>query len=202
MHNKSKVMNMKIFISIFSVIIFPLLGFATNPRMIVEHETNEIVINSAFIDTNKSGDENNVNNRANKSNIGIWGYLKSKWIELVGLLIAFLAFFLPIYRYIAQKREEQRDKRFVTYHKLIKDLVQPDSNGRIMLDRQIATAFEFRNFPSYFDITKRILSDLKKSWENIPENQRIVTELNLTIAYIDNENRWYNKIFRYLKIKR
>jgi hypothetical protein len=118
-------------------------------------------------------------------------YLKSKWIELLGLLIAVLAFFIPIYKYLSQKREEQKDKRFVTYHQLIADLVNPPGGK---LDRQIATVFELRNFPNYFDLTERIMTHLTNQWSGDVRNQRLITELNLTVNYIKKMSKWYNKL--------
>lgn len=84
-------------------------------------------------------------------------FIKSKWFELLGLLIVILVFFIPVYKYLSQKREEQKDKRFETYHKLVANLVNAPGG---MFDRQIATVFEFRNFPDYFELSGRILTDL------------------------------------------
>ena len=120
--------------------------------------------------------------------------LKLKWIELLGLLISILAFFIPIYRYLSQKREEQKDKRFQTYHKLIADLVTPPGG---MLDRQIATVFELRNFPDYYELTKRIMTDLIIQWSNSSGNPRLVTELEITLNYIGKMSKWYNQLKYY-----
>jgi hypothetical protein len=124
-----------------------------------------------------------------ESNYNTFDYLKSKWIELIGLLIAVLAFFIPIYRYISQKREEQKDKRFQTYHQLIADLATPP-DGK--LDRQIATVYELRNFPNYFELTKRIMTDLINQWTNVTNTTRLITELNLSLNYIEKMSKWYN----------
>lgn len=128
---------------------------------------------------------------------GNFKYIKSKWIELLGLLIAILTFFIPIYGFLSQKREEQRDKRFITYHQLIADLVDPPGNK---LDRQIATIFELRNFPNYFDLTKRIVTDLRTQWSqpprdlNDPRNSRLLTELDLALKHIEKKSKWFNKV--------
>lgn len=53
-----------------------------------------------------------------------------------------------------------------------------------MLDRQIATCFELRNFPEYFEVTKRILSDLYLQWNKDDRNKRIVKEIKYTLKYI------------------
>ena len=56
-----------------------------------------------------------------------------------------------------------------------------------MLDRQIVIVFEFRNFPEYYKVTKRVLEGLRIQW-NVPGNvgQRLITEMDITIEYIDS----------------
>lgn len=152
-------------------------------------------LNSDF--KNKEIEIKNKKLESTESDNDILNYIKSKWIELIGLLIAVLAFVIPIYKYLSQKREEQKDKRFQTYHQLIADLANPPGGK---LDRQIATVFELRNFPNYFELTKRIMTDLTTQWENDPDNKRLITELNLTLSYIEKKSKWFNrwayKIFR------
>ena len=80
---------------------------------------------------------------------------------------------------------EEKDKRFTNFHRLVKEFVEPDSQtGTMKLDRQIAIAFEYRNYPEYFDLTARALEDLKKQWRSIPGTERLVTEMDLTLQYI------------------
>ena len=121
---------------------------------------------------------------------GNFNYIKSKWIDFVSLLIAFLVFIIPIYRFLSQKREEQRDKRFITYHQLIADLVNPPTRK---LDNQIATVFELRNFPKYFDLTKRIMTDLKDQWSQDSDNERLLTEMCLAIKHIEKKSKSFWK---------
>ncbi len=63
-----------------------------------------------------------------------------------------------------------------------------------MLDRQIATVFEFRNFPDYFELSGRILTDLKNQWGNKSENARLITEIKLTLKHIKRKKKWYNRL--------
>lgn len=70
-----------------------------------------------------------------------------------------------------------------------------------MLDRQIATCFELRNFPEYFEITKRILTDLKTQWAQDPRNKRITTEIDYTIKYIKIYNNLFLLIFQVLGLR-
>ena len=170
------------------LIVFILTVF---PYVLNAKESNTTELNNSMT---KSMPAQNSINKEHLEKTSYIDYFKSKWIEIVGLLIAFLTFFLPLYKYITQKREELRDKRFQTYHNLIQKLVQPDDDGVLMLDRQIATAYEFRNYPEYYELTERIFTDLKEQWSSDDNNTRIVKELDLTINYINNT--WYKNIFR------
>ena len=120
-------------------------------------------------------------------------------IKLLGIFISFFGVIVPLYKFITEKNLSQRDLRFKTYHLLIKQLVEPEEGkDRIMLDRQIATCFELRNFPEYFEITKRILTDLKTQWAQDPRNKRITTEIDYTIKYIKIYNNLFLLIFQVL----
>ncbi len=82
-------------------------------------------------------------------------------------------------------REYIKDKRFNTYHSLLKDLVDGSNNpgGYLKLDRQIAIIFELRNFPEYFEVTERILTDLRNDhWK---DNHRLSKEIGFTLAHIN-----------------
>jgi hypothetical protein len=89
--------------------------------------------------------------------------------------------------------EQRRDKRFKTYHKLIDWLVneQAQPDRVIKLDRQIAVVYELRNFPKYFDVSKRILIGLSNSWKN--GDKRILTEIELSVAYMNKS--WVKRFF-------
>ena len=124
------------------------------------------------------------------------------FIKLLGVIISFFGVVVPLYKFITEKNLSQRDLRFKTYHQLIKQLVEPeDGKDHIMLDRQIATCFELRNFPEYFEITKRILSDLKVQWEQDSRNKRITVEIDHTIKYIETYNKGYLFIFQILGLE-
>ncbi|MEJ8747621.1 MULTISPECIES: hypothetical protein [Phocaeicola] len=106
-------------------------------------------------------------------------------LKIAGLIITLLGIIVPMYKFISEKNLKQRDLRFNTYHLLIKDLVEPDKEtGKIMLDRQIATCFELRHFPEYFELTRRILCDLYSQWGQDTRNERILKEIKYTLKYI------------------
>jgi hypothetical protein len=95
-------------------------------------------------------------------------------------------------------REYLKDKRFHTYHELIDELVdeQRHPDKVIKLDKQITVVFELRNFPSYYSVTKRILTDLKSLWIGQP---RIIKEIDLTLVFISKN--WFARSWdRFWKI--
>lgn len=118
-------------------------------------------------------------------------------IKVFGIIISLFGIIIPLYKFISEKNLKQKDLRFKTYHLLIKDLVEPDKEtGKIMLDRQIATCFELRNFPEYFELTKRILSDLNLQWDKDDRNKRIINEIKYTLKYITIYNCFFFVLLR------
>jgi len=85
-------------------------------------------------------------------------------------------------------REYIKDRRFKTYHDLIDQLVNDGSHagGKLMLDRQIAIVFELRRFSKYHHVTKRMLEGLKNEEPWKTGNQRLITEIDLTLDYIES----------------
>lgn len=118
----------------------------------------------------------------------LWHYVLEHPLEVVGLIVAYYSFFLPIRHYLNQRKLEEEDKRFNNYHRLIKEMVQGGGPGETYLDRQIAVVFELRNYKEYYPVTERILLGLCQTWANC--DVRILNEINLTLAFIA---RWNGK---------
>jgi hypothetical protein len=110
-----------------------------------------------------------------------------KWITSglnVGAVGAAIAFAFSVFQFVAVRRRESLDKEFDKYHLLIERLVSPNQAGVSYLDRQIATVFELRHFPRYFECTERILTGLKEAWGGNPAWSRLLQEMDLTLAFI------------------
>jgi len=116
-------------------------------------------------------------------------YFIDNWDKILGVLIAYFSLVLPIYKFLQDKRKEERNKRFENYHKLIDELVGGQPGRQVMLDRQIAIIFELRHFKEYFPVTSRILTGLKTTWAN--SNQRLLEEIALTEKYINSS--WFDR---------
>lgn len=155
-------------------------------------------------------------------------FVKDNILAIISILIAYFGVVLPIYRYLIDKNIRTKELRFKTYHNLIKKLVQPEllekrsipkSNSSssesacnninipcniygIMIDRQVGIIFELRNYPEYFEVTKRILLDLFDKWKNNKENYRIIREINFTLYYINTYTKPLFQIIRVVGLKR
>lgn len=139
-------------------------------------------------------------------------WIANNFIKVAGLLIAVIGVVVPIYKYLFDRKLQSQDTRFKIYHGLIKSLVEPELQQEnvidsqthiicnkygIMEDRQIATIFELRNFPEYFEITERILCKLKVQWEVNPNNVHIINEIRYTLSYITIYQKWIYKFLRW-----
>ncbi|MCC8062193.1 MAG: hypothetical protein LIO68_02985 [Rikenellaceae bacterium] len=123
------------------------------------------------------------------------------WFSLAGIVISFFGVILPLYQFIANKRIQQKDTRFRTYHRLVKELVQPDEESKsTWTDRQMAVAFELRNFPYYYALTERVLNGLKEAWEG--SDKRLLNEMDYTLLYISYYKKWYQIVLRSIGLKR
>ncbi len=107
---------------------------------------------------------------------------------------AALVFLFGVYKYLHDQRQFHRWKEFEVFHKLVRELVEPDAKDQAMyIDRQAAVIFELRSFKRYYPYTLRMLLGLRGKWgdggvrEKYP---RLVEELNLTIAYLERKGRW------------
>ena len=118
----------------------------------------------------------------------ILNFIKDNQIELyvLGVTIAFL---FSIYKYYINRKTELYWKEFEIYHKLLKDLVQPEvENGTMYQDRQVAIVFELKNFKRYYPISEKILRELRKKWIS---NNRLIEEIDLTLEHIRCKNECY-----------
>jgi hypothetical protein len=102
---------------------------------------------------------------------------------------------------IIKFNEGLKDRRFKTYHDLIKKLVEPSEPSKdMMLDRQVAIIYELRNFPKYYPVTIRIFKGLKNFWEKEEKNGRLTEELSLSINYMESNSlkRFFKNTFQKL----
>ena len=101
---------------------------------------------------------------------------------------AAIAFIFGLYKFHTERKESHYWNEFETYHKLVKELVEPQSeNGTLYIDRQTAILYELRFYKRYFPHSLRMLKALKEKWITVPNQfPRILEEIDLTIDYISN----------------
>lgn len=134
--------------------------------------------------------------------LGQFGHAVWTWLNAnagaFALVVTLVTSLVLARRYLSQRRILIRDRRFRTYHTLIKDFVQPQQAaqpqqaqpgqaGQTWLDRQIAIAYELRNFPEYYNVTLRILRGLRAQWFEPPPagGNRLLSEIDLTLAFVE-----------------
>lgn len=105
------------------------------------------------------------------------------------LIIGMLPFFWAIYKYFDSRKREQDLKEFNNYHRLIKELVQPETKDSPMyVDRQAAIIYELRYYKRYFPITLRTLKGLREKWGKVEgQYPRLLEELDLTITFLQKK---------------
>ena len=121
-----------------------------------------------------------------------WDWLASNE-GVVTITIAIISIFWSAYSYISIKKAEEKQRRFETYHRLVKDLVERDDPKEPMkLDRQLAVIFEMQNFPEYFSPSIKIVEGLRDSWQGIygpiEKNNRLISQMD--------ESLWFMKVRR------
>jgi hypothetical protein len=108
-------------------------------------------------------------------------------VAALSALGAAITFAWSAIQFILVRRRDQRAHEYETYHRLIKELVQPDPDSQVAwIDRQVAVVFELRHFPRYYPVTERILNNLRKKFTADPNFSwpYLTEEIDLTLRHI------------------
>jgi len=107
--------------------------------------------------------------------------------EFITIVLGILTFGFSSYQYFDTRKRTQDLKEFETYHKLIKELVQPeDDKGAMYTDRQAAIIFELRNFKRYYSFSYRTLLGLKETWSpSDGKSTRLFEEIKLSLEFLE-----------------
>jgi len=108
-------------------------------------------------------------------------------LSIIGAIIAFI---WPVVQFVITRRRDLQFREFETYHRLIKELVSPDSQDKVTwIDRQAAVVFELRHFPRYFEFSARTLRGLRSKWTADPKfvYPRLIEEVDLTLKFLDQK---------------
>jgi len=113
----------------------------------------------------------------------------------LGAIGAAVAFVWSVFQFFSVRARDARAREFETFHRLIKELVEPPKEGAsLYIDRQCAVLYELRFFPRYFPFTRRTLVGLKTKWSLTASHfPRILEEIDITLNVIDGRS---NSVFR------
>jgi hypothetical protein len=110
--------------------------------------------------------------------------------EIIALIVATVpgvTLLWQMVQFLSNKNTEAKNRQFETYHRLIKELVEPSDKGPLYVDRQCAVVFELRRFKPYRQLTVRTLEGLREDWKDHPNfHHRLDDEITLTLDYLKN----------------
>ena len=118
----------------------------------------------------------------------ILSFLQSYGTQISALGAA-SAFIFGVYKYYLERKTALFWKEFEVYHKLVKELVSPDSEvGSMYIDRQAAIIYELRNFKRYYPYSLRMLLGLKEKWGKAEaQYPRLIEEIDLAVEFLQKE---------------
>jgi len=108
-------------------------------------------------------------------------------VSIITSITGIAAFIWAVVKYLDTRRREQNLKEFENYHRLIKELVQPEDLGKeyMYIDRQTAIIYELRHFKRYYPFSYRTIISLKEKWEKVPNQlPRLLDELDRSIEFL------------------
>lgn len=111
------------------------------------------------------------------------------WVTVVAATFTAIPVIWGAFQFIGIKRAEERARQFAIYHGVIQSLVETG----IFIDRQIASVYELRRYPSYYPVTYRILKRLRVNWGAPGVNvfTDLVEEMRLTMDFIEKSGHKY-----------
>ncbi|MBR9973197.1 hypothetical protein [Magnetospirillum sulfuroxidans] len=108
------------------------------------------------------------------------------WATILGFVIAAgsvagIAF--QASRYMAVRNADLRQREFENYHRLLHDLATGfDGKGKMV--SQMAIIFELRNYPSYAQMSIKVLKKLQDDWKDSGKPE-LLDELVSTINFLN-----------------
>ncbi|OFW62102.1 MAG: hypothetical protein A2Z35_02370 [Actinobacteria bacterium RBG_19FT_COMBO_36_27] len=108
--------------------------------------------------------------------------------EGVAILTAIIFGSFQIKQYNDIKKKELEQKRFENYNLLIDRLIDQRIKGSPSLDIQKSVFFEFRNYPEYKEVSKNILEDWRKKFNDDKEEKYIsgIRIIEDTLEYLQS----------------
>jgi hypothetical protein len=118
------------------------------------------------------------------------------WATLGAFVVPLVALAFSAHRWLAIRETELKAERFQTYHRLVHNIsVGASEHGAMRLASQLAYIFELRNFSEYAPLTEKILSLLRKDWDEREEGgkkQELLKSIDETSAFLQRVARPYS----------
>lgn len=110
--------------------------------------------------------------------MNILNFIKDNYLP-ISFTITLLAGIFKFWQYVDIRKNEQKQRNFENYHKLVERLTAPLSNhDDTYIDIQKAAVFEMRNYKEYKDVTSAIFEE----W--IKRNSRLSSLMEETLKYL------------------
>lgn len=107
--------------------------------------------------------------------------------EILGIIISLLGVVIPLAIFLISKNKEQKQINFEKFHThLVKGI--SNQEGKVGLDDQVAIIYEFRNYPEYYPVVRRLLFFQINHWngelKNHPHYSLLINEAKETLNYM------------------
>ena|SRR5579859_5806020 len=103
----------------------------------------------------------------------------------IAIVLAVIALLWQFAQFIITHTNDAKSRQFEAYHRLIRELVQPES-GATYVDRQCAAVFELVRFRGYRPLTIRILEGIRNDWK-ATIHPRLAKEFDLALSRLKAE---------------
>ncbi len=99
-----------------------------------------------------------------------------------------LVYYGVVYQFFLIRERESATKQFEAFHRLVKELVEPDEKTNVLyVDRQAAIAFELRHFPRYHAFTlrrlKSFLAKVERDQENLQKHALLLEVFSFCLLF-------------------
>lgn len=102
---------------------------------------------------------------------------------LIAILSGAVAAMWAAYKYFASRTADRRRSDFEAFHRIVGSLPQGGSHP-FSPEAALATIYELRNYPAYFDVTRRILEMYSARMPDEREFANMKREIKGTLDYI------------------
>jgi hypothetical protein len=124
-------------------------------------------------------------------NGSLFQYLDSflRYLSIITVFGAFISFIVGLWKYLDQRKREDRTKRYEQFHDLMGRVSAWSSDGErgLPLTQQLAAVYELQHFPEYRDASVPILAYLKTFFEKKKAEEALLKAIETTLKELRKE---------------